>query len=405
MGACAGDAMGSGVASDDASADAGHSHAGHFHGPADAGGRSVDAGEAAELFEWELPPGFPVPRVPADNPVTAAKVELGRALFYDERLSGNGNQSCGSCHLQQLAFTDGRAVGIGSTGQAHVRGAMSLANVAYASSFTWANATLASLEDQALVPLFGESPVELGLVGAVQTAFDALRSDPQYEELFALAFPDELEPISLDTVVKAIATFERALVSGRSPYDRYTYDGEKDALSEGARRGMALFFSERLECFHCHGGFAFAGSITHVGKAFDETTFHNNGLYNVDGKGGYPADNRGLYEFTGAPLDVGRFKAPTLRNIAKTAPYMHDGSIATLSEVLDHYAAGGRNVLDGPYAGDGRTSPVKSDLVPGFELSASEKADVIEFLESLTDDEFLTDPRYADPALDSVGGR
>jgi cytochrome c peroxidase len=275
---------------------------------------------------------------------------------------------------------------------------MSLANMAYASSFTWANATLASLEDQLLVPLFGESPVELGLAGAVDRALAALERDAEYAALFARAFPDEAEPITLDTVVKAIATFERALVSGRSPYDRYTYEGENNALTDAQKRGMALFFSERLECFHCHGGFAFAGSVTHVGKVFDETTFHNNGLYNVDGQGGYPADNRGLFEFTGAPRDMGRFKAPTLRNIEKTAPYMHDGSIATLSEVLDHYAAGGRNVIDGPHAGDGRASPFKSDFVPGFALSASEKADVIAFLESLTDEELLTDPRYADPA-------
>jgi cytochrome c peroxidase len=277
-----------------------------------------------------------------------------------------------------------------------VRGAMSLANVAYASSFTWANATLGSLEEQALVPLFGEDPIELGLVGELEDTLAALRADPPYAAMFERAFPDEEEPVSLDTLVRALASFERALISGNSPYDRYQA-GDEEALVPAAKRGMALFFSERLECFHCHGGFNLSGSVTYLGKSFDESTFHNNGLYDIDGRGAYPEHNTGLYAFTGKPQDMGRFKAPTLRNIARTAPYMHDGSIATLSEVIDHYAAGGRLIEAGPHAGDGRASPAKSELVSGFVLSAAEKADVLAFLESLTDEDFLTDPRYADP--------
>jgi cytochrome c peroxidase len=361
-----------------------------------------DGGDGATTsFDWELPPGFPVPKVPADNPVTPDKVELGRRLFYEKRLSGNGEQSCGSCHEQARAFTDGRAQGIGSTGQVHPRSAMSLGNVAYASSFTWANPTLASLEAQALVPLFGDDPIELGLSGSLAAAIEALQGDEDYAALFERSFPEQQGAVSLDTIAKAIATFQRALISGRSPYDHFVHDGEAAALSASAQRGLGLFFSERLECFHCHGGFNFSGAVTHVGKAFDENTFHNNGLYNVDGDGSYPPDNTGLFASTGVPEDMGRFKAPTLRNIGKTAPYMHDGSIDTLGEVIDHYAAGGRNVEQGPYSGDGRRSPLKSDMVPGFTITAQEKADVIAFLESLTDEAFLTDARFSDPALKS----
>jgi len=367
---------------------------------ADAGADSgVDAeggdGGDPSLYGWELPLGFPVPKVPADNPVTPAKVELGRHLFYDKRLSGNGTQSCGSCHEQARAFTDGRPVGIGSTGQAHVRGSMSLVNIAYASSFTWANNTLGSLEDQALVPLFGEDPVELGLTGQSDAMLAMLRDDSAYALMFEQAFGDGDDTVNLVNTVKAIATFERALVFGDSAYDRYL-NGEPGALSASAKRGMDLYFSETLECFHCHGGFNLSGSVTHDGKFFDETTFHNNALYNVDGAGGYPENNQGLFAFTGRRADIGRFKAPTLRNIARTAPYMHDGSIATLSEVLDHYSEGGRLVTSGPYAGDGSRSPLKSEFMVGFALSEQERADMIAFLESLTD-ETVNDPRYADP--------
>jgi len=368
----------------------------HLHDAAPA----ADGGEEAPgsgAYAWPLPRGFPVPKVPDDNPLTVAKIELGRHLFYDERLSGNGTQSCASCHDQTRAFTDGRSVGIGSTGQAHVRSAMSLANVAYAESLTWANAVLHSLEQQALVPLVGEDPVELGLTGQLDTSLQRLMRDARYELLFAKAFPEALEPFSLQHVVASIASFERALISGESAYDRFALLGEADALGPDAERGMQLFFSERLECFHCHGGFNLSGATTHVGKAFDETTFHNDALYNLDGRGAYPADNTGLYAFTGDPADMGRFKAPTLRNIALTAPYMHDGSIATLEEVIEHYARGGRRIESGPNAGDGKQSPLKSELITGFDLSAGEMSDLLAFLHSLTDETFIHDERLADP--------
>jgi cytochrome c peroxidase len=160
---------------------------------------------------------------------------------------------------------------------------------------------------------------------------------------------------------------------------------------------MDLFFSERLECFHCHGGFNFSDAVDHARLPEPERAFHNTGLYNVDGNGAYPPGDRGLLALTGNPADMGRFKAPTLRNIAVTAPYMHDGSIATLEEVIDHYAEGGRTIASGPDAGVGSASPLKDPFVSGFVLSDRERADLVAFLESLTDESFLTDPRFSDP--------
>ena len=350
---------------------------------------------AAPGSTLRLPPGFPPPRLVTEP--SAAQVALGRALFYDLRLSGNQTQSCASCHRQELAFTDGRAQAVGSTGQAHTRSAMSLANVAYVSALTWANPLLTDLAQQALVPLFGEHPVELGLAGREEELLGRLRAAPGYPARFAAAFPDAADPVSIGSVTQALAGFQRTLISGRSPYDRYTQDKQEDALTEAQKRGMDLFFSERLECFHCHGGFNFSDATVSARSSFDETSFNNNGLYNLDARGAYPPGNQGLFELSGKDRDRGRFRAPSLRNIAVTAPYMHDGSLETLSDVLDHYARGGRLVASGPSAGDGAQNPNKSLFVRRFELSASEKQDVIDFLRSLTDDEFLHDPRFADP--------
>jgi cytochrome c peroxidase len=374
----------------------------HVHAPpapamqADAG--AADAVDAAtgDGYVWDLPEGFPVPKIPEDNPMSDAKVELGRYLFYDTRLSGNQTQSCATCHRQELAFTDGMPFGVGSTGESHVRSSMSLANVAYASTLTWVNPVLPNLERQALVPLFGEDPIELGMVGREEELLERVSAEPIYQELFPEAFPERDGEISEDTIVKAIAAFERTIISGGSPYDRYLA-GEPDALSEAATRGMDLFFAERTECFHCHNGFNLSDSTSHEGKAFDEIAFHNTGLYNVDGRGGFPERDPGLFTFTGKAQDEGRFKAPTLRNVAVTAPYMHDGSVATLEEVIDHYAAGGRTIEDGPYAGVGSENPNRSEFVTGFEISEDEKRDLIAFLRSLTDETLLEDPRFADP--------
>ncbi len=351
----------------------------------------------ATPYEWHLPPGFPEPNVPEDNPMSEAKVELGRYLFYDTRLSGNQTYSCSSCHHQDLAFTDGLPLSIGSTGEHTPRGAMNLTNVAYVSKLTWANDTLDTPEQQALVPMFGETPPELGLSGMEDELVGRLEADMAYPTMFADAFPNEADPINVENIVKAIGAFERTMISGNSPYDRYTYQGDDSALSESALRGLVLFNGERFDCFHCHGGFDFSDAVDHQGQVAPEVSFHNTGLYNIDGRGGYPAPNRGIYELTGDRADMGKFRAPTLRNVAVTAPFMHDGSIATLEEVLDHYQAGGRTITDGPYAGVGSESPLKSIFVHGFDATDQERADVLELIRSLTDDEFLHDPRFSDP--------
>jgi cytochrome c peroxidase len=275
---------------------------------------------------------------------------------------------------------------------------MSLANVGYSETLTWADPDLTRLEDQALIPMMNEYPVELGLSGREEEILRRLEADPRYPRLFAAAFPGDSGPVSLVNVCRAIASFERTLISGDSPYDRYVYRDDLGALSESARRGMRLFFSKRLHCTRCHGGFTFSGPVSFEGAKPIVPTFHNTGLYNLGGNGNYPPDNTGLFEHTGKWEDMGRFRAPTLRNIELTAPYMHDGSIATLEEAIDHYARGGRTVPEGPYAGTGRESPRKSELIDGFELDDRGRSDLIDFLKSLTDRSFVTDSRYSDPS-------
>ncbi|HXW06139.1 MAG TPA: MbnH family di-heme enzyme, partial [Vicinamibacterales bacterium] len=336
-------------------------------------------------YQCRLPRGFPQPEVPDDNPMTAGKVALGRRLFYDTRLSGNGTFSCASCHQQARAFTDGRPFAVGSTGQHHVRNTMSLANVAYNASFGWADPERRSLEAQMAVPMFNEHPVELGLRGREREVVARVAGNPADVDAFRAAFPGVEPAVSLDHIVKAIASFERTLVSGESPLDRYLYGDERGAMSPAALRGMKLFFSDRLRCAECHGTFNLSGPVVFEAGEAVEPSFHNTGLYDVDGAGGYPAVDRGLIDLTRRPDDMGRFRAPTLRNVAVTAPYMHDGSVPTLAAVVAHYASGGRR------------SPLRSPRVQGFSLSGTDAADLVAFLESLTDQAFLQDPALARP--------
>jgi cytochrome c peroxidase len=349
-------------------------------------------------WEWDLPPGFPVPAVPADNPMTVEKVDLGRHLFYDRRLSIDESQSCGSCHQQARGFAEPRPTSVGATGEPHPRNASGLTNVAYNPTLTWANPNLVLPERQMLTPLFGEDPVELGLAGKEAELLGRLRVEPLYRELFRAAYPDAPDPFTLQSLVQSIASFERSLISGNSRFDQYVYQGDDDALSEEARRGLDIFNSESGgDCFHCHGGLNFASALTHEGNLDDRNPFENNGLYNIGGSGDYPPRNQGLYEFTGLERDRGRFKPPTLRNVEVSGPYMHDGSIPDLEGVVAHYAAGGRLIEEGRFAGDGRLNPHKSDFVTGFPARPVDIRDLVSFLESLTDWQFLEDPRLADP--------
>ncbi len=348
-------------------------------------------------FQWRTPTWAPAPVAPADNPMSEAKVELGRHLFYDTRLSRERTMSCGTCHQPAKAFTDGLAAPVGVTGERHPRGSMTLTNVGYLSVLTWANPNMKRLESQALVPMFGEHPVEMGMAGREQELFARLKADARYPVMFASAFPEVKGGISLSTITKAIAAFQRTLISLNAPYDRYRYGSEPDAISAAAKRGEALFFSEKFECYHCHAGFTFTDNVHHSRLAFPEIGFHNNALYNANSIGGYPKTSPGLAEFSQREEDIGKFRTPTLRNIALTAPYMHDGSIATLEEVLQHYAAGGRTIHAGEHKGVGADNPNKSNFIVGFELSIGERDDMLAFLRSLTDESFITNPRFADP--------
>lgn len=274
-------------------------------------------------YQWDLPAGFPKPRVPVDNPMTAAKVELGRTLFYDARMSANGTQSCASCHIQKLAFTDGKPRAAGSGGDLHPRGSMSLVNVAYAPTLTWLDQGLHTLEEQARVPMFGLHPVELGMDPAGEKFLAVVRADPRYQKLFGA------DAITVENIIKALACFERSIVSARSPYDRYHYDRDDSVISAAARHGEVLFFSTGFSCFRCHSG----------------------------------------ANFTGKPENEGEFKAPTLRNIAVTAPYMHDGNVKTLEEAVTHHGT----------------------------MTDEQRADIVEFLRTLTDETLLSDPRFKQP--------
>jgi len=328
--------------------------------------------------------------------MSAAKVELGRYLFYDVRLSINETAACATCHRRELAFTDGRPQAIGATGEVHPRGSMSLANVAYNASYTWADDTVRDLETQMLVPMLGEDPVELGLAGLEEEVLGRLGATELYRELFAAAYPDAEAPLTFAHIVQALASFERTLISGDSPYDRLVFADEAAALAADARRGMKLFFSPALACFECHAGITFSGPVEFEHSPPAQPVFHNTGLYDLDGRGAYPAADRGLQKVTGKGADMGRFRAPTLRNVALTAPYMHDGSVATLEEAIDHYAAGGR-----ARAAEGGPPPRRrtriSPLLGGFTLSAAERADLVAFLRSLTDERFLTAHRLSNP--------
>ena len=358
---------------------------------------TLAAGRQTASYSWNLPKAVPPPRVPTDSPMTVERVELGRHLFYDKRLSGNGTQACATCHLQELAFTDARALALGSTGEMHPRSAMSLINVAYRDALTWANPSLRTFEEQVLVPLFGTKPIELGLQGHEARVFAALAKDPVYQRLFASAFRDVKEPVNTSNIAKALSAFLRSIVSFRSPFDRYRFEGDKAALSPSAARGMELFFSTQTRCGGCHmahnvsidlGLNLDGGSKTAASPSTDPPVFmfHNTGLYNRPGPVVYPDDNTGLYAHTGKLEDVGKFRVPSLRNIAVTAPYMHDGSIATLQEVLNHYVAGSR-----------APNPRLSESIKPLTLSDDDRRDLIAFLESLTDQEALRDPRWSDP--------
>jgi cytochrome c peroxidase len=351
-------------------------------------------------WQWNLPAHFPIPKIPTGNPMSEEKFQLGRHLFYDKRLSGNGTFACASCHFQNLAFTDGKAVAEGSTGEHTLRSAQGLANSAYHPYYTWANFSLVTLERQMLNPLLGDNPVEMGVNDTTQPVILArLQADEFYVRQFAHIFPNEKSSIRMENIIKAISSFQRGLISADSKYDQHL--AKKLTLSESEERGRALFFSKQAQCSHCHGSYNFNDQVMDATTIKVDTPFHNTGLYNVDGKGGFPDGNRGIFELSNKPEDMGMFRAPSLRNVAVTAPYMHDGSIATLAEVLDFYAGHGRNITSGNHQGDGRKNPLKDKVIDTIKLDERNKEDLLAFLHTLTDEAFLVNPRFFDPFKDS----
>ncbi|MCC3158169.1 cytochrome-c peroxidase [Hymenobacter sp. 15J16-1T3B] len=322
------------------------------------------------------PQGFPaMAAMPADNPLTEQGVALGRMLFYEKKLSSDGTVSCGSCHQQSKAFTDGRARALGVGGQQHARGSMALMNMAWSQDFTWDGAHT-ELEKQARVPL--ENPVEMHQ--SLATSVTKLQQTSNYPKLFGQAFGSS--KITEENVLKALAQFERTLVSANSRYDQALRF--ERSLTSTERQGQQLMghataFVRGAECVHCHDPqLLFAGP---------RHTFFNNGLDQP------PFADPGRGGVTGVAFDQGMFKAPSLRNIALTAPYMHDGRFQTLEEVLDHYSDHVKvsanldpQLINSPNDPSGRIT-----------LTALEKQKIIAFLHTLTDSTFITDPRFSDP--------
>jgi cytochrome c peroxidase len=348
-------------------------------------------------WHWDLPKGIPEPWLPPESSMSVAKFELGRHLFYDKRLSGNGTFACSSCHFQNLAFTDGKALPTGSTGEQTLRSAQSIVNSAYHPTITWANFSLSTLEQQALVPMLGENPVEMGINDAnIPDILQRFKSDSNYQVMFNAAFPNQVDAFNLNNIIMALTTFERGVLSFNAKYDQVAR-GEAE-YSEAEARGNKLFFSEKAQCSQCHSGFNFTEMTRHVQTSNTfKNVYRNTGLYNLNGKGDYPENNQGIIGVSNKAEDMGKFRVASLRNIAVTAPFMHDGSIATLEEVLDVYAAHGRNITAGASKGDGRANPYKDKRLNKIKLDQAERADIIAFLKTLTDETLLTNPRYADP--------
>lgn len=304
------------------------------------------------------PPHFPEMEFPEGNPLSKAKVELGRELFYEKALSIDSSISCGSCHKQYYAFADNSAYAFGSHDSVGYRNTRGLTNTGYLHNF-FGEGGLHSLERATIAPM----QTEFEMNQNIKVTLDRLKVDKNYLELFDRAFKDEPNH---QNVLWALSSFQRTLISFNSPYDQFVL-GDSSALSTKAKNGLELFNSRRLGCGSCHSGILFT----------DEESY-NIGLYSTN-----PDYGRGRLTLDSA--DHGAFLTPTLRNVAVTAPYMHDGSLSTLEEVIRFYETGGKQ----HYA--------KSDKMKPFTLTAQEEEELISFLNSLTDTSFITNPKFSDP--------
>lgn len=322
------------------------------------------------------PDHFGAMPIPVDNPMTREGVALGRRLFYDPLLSGDNTMSCASCHQQQYAFSDGgKRFSKGIDGLEGTRNSMQLFNVGYGKQFFW-DGRASSLEDQALRPI--QDPIELR--ETLPNLISELQTHPEYPYLFKRAFgTDSITP---ELIAKAIAQFERTLISGNSLFDRDLYYGTAE-MSDDAVDGYFLMFDNNgADCFHCHSdGNRLWGNFDNGNPRLN---FENNGLDSVFtdlGRGGFTNDS----------TEYGKFKTASLRNVAVSGPYMHDGRLATLEEVIDHYSEGLRvspnqNPANLQYVQQG-----------GVHLTPDEKLKVLEFLKALTDTAALTNPAFGPP--------
>lgn len=303
-----------------------------------------------------VPPGFPDPVFPDGNELTPARWVLGKKLFYDPVMSNDSTISCASCHHAAKAFSDTVAFSPGVAGRPGTRNAPTLTNIGYHPYFT-REGGVPTLEMQVLVPIQEHNEFDFNIL----LIAERLLRDTSYVRMSREAYGRDPDAF---VITRSIACFERTLVSGNSRYDRHFFQGESEALTAAEKRGMELFFSEKTDCSRCHGGFNFTNYA-----------FENNGLYT-------DYTDPGRFRLTEMESDRARFKVPTLRNAALTAPYMHDGSLPTLEAVVEHYDSGGR-----PH-------PNKSALIRPLALSAAEKADLVAFLNSLTDEAFVDNPKF-----------
>lgn len=302
-------------------------------------------------FALQIPIGFPDPIIAEDNPLTEASVELGKKLFFDPILSIDSSISCRSCHHPNRAFSDTVAFSRGVEGRLGKRNAPSLMNLVYQNAFL-RDGGARTLPLQVFVPLTDHAEMALTMNEAVKR----LKKQPEYVELTQKAYNRDINSF---TVTRALAAFQQTLISGNSAYDRYHFEGKKEALSPAQIRGLALFQSPKTNCTKCHEGFNFTSNA-----------YENNGLY-ADYK------DEGRFLITRDSSDIGKFKVSSLRNVALTAPYMHDGSVNTLEEVIQHYENGGKSNVN------------KSPHIRPFELTKQERGDLKAFLESLTDEKVL----------------
>lgn len=321
---------------------------------------------------------------------TDIKILLGQHLFYDTQLSANNTKACATCHAPQFAFSDGyrRSSGIYADETKH--NSPSLLNIADRKTLNWAEPKLTSLEKQMLRPLFATTPTEMGAKNHETIIYQRLAADSLYRQLFANAYPQSSKPINFDHIIQCIALFLRSLKSHNSPYDTYLQTGDTTQFSYWAQQGQKLFFSTQVGCSNCHNG-------TNFDTPIKGQHFANIGLYNCNNQATYPKHDTGIAETTQKKVDNGKFRIPSLRNVALTAPYFHDGTVATLNEVLDIYQNGGRNISYGDCKGNGKLNPQKDPRLRHFSLTPAQKQQIIAFLYTLTDTSYLQNANFINP--------